>query len=231
VPSPRAEPSHPWALAQHAPHEGPGLVAPALADAGVALRVTRLDRGEGLPGLDDLGGVVVMGGPMGVHDDRQHPWLADERTWIAEAVDRGMAVLGVCLGAQQLAAALGAPVVAGPGPEVGPGQVTLSAEGRADPVLGPDGPGLAVVHWHGDTFGIPGGAVRLASSDRYSNQAFRYGARAYGLQFHVEVDGALARQWAPELPAGVTLDPASVAVVEATGRRVLGRLVAHALAG
>jgi GMP synthase-like glutamine amidotransferase len=205
-------------------------VAGALADAGVDLEVFRLDRGAALPDLGGLGGVVVMGGPMGVHDEDLHPWLADERRWLADAVDRGLAVLGVCLGSQQLAAALGARVVTGPLPEIGAGSVALSAAGMADPVLGPDGPVLRVVHWHGDTFGLPEGAVRLAASDHYENQAFRYGERVYGLQFHLEVDGALARSWEPELPPGIILDAESVASVAATGRRVLRRFVERALA-
>jgi len=237
VPSPppeRAGPwarpwARPWALVQHAPHEGPGLVGGALADAGAELQVCRLDLGAALPAIGDLGGVVVMGGAMGVHDVVEFPWLAPERRWMADAVAAGLAVLGVCLGAQQLAAALGAEVVTGPAPEIGTGEVTLTAEGLADPVLGPEGPRLAAVHWHADTFAIPDGAVRLASSDRYPNQAFRYGERAYGLQFHVEVDRELADLWAPELPRGSVLEEDAVDAVAATGRRVLGRFVEHAL--
>jgi len=86
-----------------------------------------------------------------------------------------------------------------------------------------------VIHWHGDTFAIPDGAVRLAAGTRYDNQAFRFGAVAYGLQFHVEVDDAMAAAWAPELPDGVTLDADSRHVVEGVGRRVLGRFVTVAL--
>jgi GMP synthase (glutamine-hydrolysing) len=226
---PPPDPGAPWALAQHAAHEGPGLIAPALAAAGVELRPTRVDLGEALPAVGDVGGVVVMGGPMGVHDDAEHPWLAQERRWLLDAVDAGVPVLGVCLGAQQLAAALGAEVVTGPAPEIGTGTVTLTSDGEADPVLGPEGPALPAVHWHGDTFGIPEGAVRLASSDRYENQAFRHGRCVYGLQFHVEVDRVLAARWAPELPVGCVLDALAVDAVDAVGRRVLGRFVSHAL--
>jgi GMP synthase-like glutamine amidotransferase len=226
---PPADRARHWALAQHAPHEGPGLIAPALADAGVAIDTVRLDLGDELPAVEEVGGVVVMGGTMGVHDEAEFPWLVTERRWIADAVADGLPVLGVCLGAQQLAAALGAPVTGGPAPEIGTGEVALSAEGSADPVLGPDGPRLPAVHWHGDTFGIPDGAVRLASSDRYENQAFRYGHAVYGLQFHVEIDAALAALWSPELPPGCTLDDTALAAVEATGRRVLRRFVDLAL--
>ena len=219
----------PWALAQHAPFEGPGLIAPALADAGVELAVTRLDLGQTLPDLGGVGGVVVMGGTMGVHDEAEHPWLVDERRWLVDAVEADLPVIGVCLGAQQLAYALGAEVITGPAPEIGTGSVTLTAEGTQDPVLGPDGPQLPAVHWHGDTFGIPSGATRLASSDRYENQAFRVGRRVYGLQFHVEVDLALADLWRPELPEGCVLEDAVLDAVESSGRRVLARFVTHAL--
>jgi GMP synthase-like glutamine amidotransferase len=187
--------------------------------------VVRLDRGEALPAVTELGGIVAMGGPMGVGDGAEHPWLAGERALLAIAVARGLPVLGVCLGSQQLAAALGAEVRRGPEQEIGLGRVELTPEGRADPVLGPaaDGPGLPVVHWHGDTFDVPPGAARLASSDLYPNQAFRAGSRAYGLQFHVEVDRALADGWGPHLPPGVELGEAGRAEVERAGRSLLER--------
>ncbi|HVA04144.1 MAG TPA: type 1 glutamine amidotransferase [Acidimicrobiales bacterium] len=212
-------------MAQHAPHEGPGVLTDVLAGAGVDTRVVRLDRGDELPAPGDLGGLVVMGGAMGVHDDDEFPWLETERRWMAEAVGSDVPVLGVCLGAQQLAAALGASITTGPAPEIGVGEVELTAEGRADPVLGPEGERVQVIHWHGDTFDIPAGALHLASGSRYSNQAFRYGSIAYGLQFHIELDDAMAQAWASELPAGVTLDIEARRAVEAVGRRVLSRFV------
>ena len=215
--------SRPWVVAQHAPHEGPGLLAEVLCDAGVELYVCRVDQGEDLPDPGDAGALVLMGGAMGVHDD--HGWLAPEREWLATALHLGVPVAGICLGAQQLAAALGARVATGPDAEVGLGSVDLTDEGRADPVLGPEGDRLPVVHWHGDTFDIPPGAVRLASSARYANQAFRLGDLVYGFQFHVEVDDAMAEAWAPELPSGVRVDGAGLRTVQQVGRRVLRRFV------
>ena len=194
------------------------------------MAVTRLDLSEPLPDLAGLGGLVVMGGPMGVHDSEDHPWLGPERELIRDAVDNGTPVLGVCLGSQQLAAALGAEVTSGPIEEVGPGQVELTAEGRRDPVLGPEYHGLSgtavpCVHWHRDTFTLPSGAVHLAASRAFPHQAFRFGDRAYGLQFHIEVDEQLARAWRPLLPGGVRLDGAVVARVESVGLRILRRFV------
>lgn len=219
-----------WAVLQHVAYEGPGSIARVLADDGVDMTVTRLDRGEPLPELGGLDGLVVMGGPMAVHDVHEYPWLGPERDLIRQAVDAGVPTLGVCLGAQQLAAALGAVVTTGPADEVGPGRVELTTEGRRDPVLGPEYNGLSgtsvpCVHWHRDTFALPQGAVHLAATRAFAHQAFRFGDRAYGLQFHVEVDAELAASWRPMLPAGVDLGAADVARVTDAGIRILGRFV------
>jgi GMP synthase-like glutamine amidotransferase len=165
---------------------------------------------------------------MGVHDADDFPWLTTETAWLTTVVAAGLPVLGVCLGSQLVAAALGAEVTTGETPEIGVGRVALNAAGRADPVLGPEGDGLPVVHWHGDTFAIPDGAVHLASSDRYRNQAFRYGDRVYGLQFHLEVDDEVAAGWRADLPAGISLDGPDRRPVEDAGRRVFGRFLALA---
>jgi GMP synthase (glutamine-hydrolysing) len=221
----------PWVVIQHAATEGPGTLAAALERAGVSWSLCRVDQGEPLPALaslSGLGGLVTMGGPMGVHDAAEHPWLGPERRVLAAGVEAGLVVLGVCLGAQQLAMALGAEVWSGERPEIGQGQVTLTAEGLSDPVLGGVGSPLPCLHWHGDTFSLPPSAVRLASSPHYPNQAFRVGAHAYGLQFHLEVDAEMADLWTPDLPPGVELDPGRTAQIEGTGRRVWEALVARA---
>jgi GMP synthase-like glutamine amidotransferase len=219
-----------WSIIQHVEHEGPGLIGDVLLEAGRHFEVVRPDRGEDLPDRRSLAGLVVLGGPMGVHDLAHHPWLVPERALMGAAVDDGTPVLGVCLGAQQLAVALGAEVSRGPEPEVGLGQVELTSAGRQDPVLGPEYGGLAAtalpcVHWHRDTFSIPTGAVHLAGTRAFPHQAFRWGRNAYGLQFHVEVDRPLAEAWRAHLPAGVTLDGPRLAEVEAVGRRLLRRFV------
>ena len=164
--------SRPWAVLQHVAHEGPGSIVRVLGEAGIEVTVIRLDLGEPLPSVAALGGLVVMGGPMGVHDVDDYPWLAPERALLREAVEGDLAVLGVCLGSQQLAAALGAEVTTGPLEEVGPGRVELTGAGRRDPVLGPEYHGLSgttvpCVHWHQDTFTLPDGAVHLAATRRF----------------------------------------------------------------
>jgi GMP synthase-like glutamine amidotransferase len=218
-----------WVVVQHVAHEGPGTIAAAVRDAGHNMEVVRVDRGDAIPppsGAAAMTGLVVMGGPMAVNDDAA--WLAEERALLRAAVDVGIPVLGVCLGAQQLAAALGADVVPGPAPEVGAGQVHLTAAALTDPVFGPAPSALPCVHWHRDTFSLPSGAVRLARNDAYENQAFRAATRAYGLQFHVEVTGALVAHWAPHLPSGVFIRAADVAHVVRAGDGIVRRFVALA---
>jgi GMP synthase-like glutamine amidotransferase len=222
-----------WAILQHVAHEGPGLVADELRRAGVPFTVVRLDLGDPVPEAGSITGLVVMGGPMGVHDADEHPWLTAERELMAATTAEGKPVLGVCLGAQQLAMALGAEVTTGDAPEIGLGRVELTGPGRQDPVTGPEYGGLAAttvpcVHWHQDTFAIPEGAVHLAASRRFPNQAFRWGDRAYGLQFHVEVDSSLASGWEAFLPDGIVLDPAHLVEVETVGHRILRRFVQRA---
>jgi GMP synthase (glutamine-hydrolysing) len=219
----------PWVVLQHVPYEGPGAIVPAVADAGADLSVVRLDRGERVPGRDAVAGMtglVVMGGPMGVHDDL--PWLEAERVLARCAAQAELPVLGVCLGAQQLAAALGGTVTKGPVPEWGVGEVHLTTEAIGDPLFGPAPSPLPCVHWHGDTFSLPEGAVRLAGNEAYENQAFRFGRRAYGLQFHVEVTGSLVAHWGPHLPPRVFVRASDVAHVARAGEGIVRRFVALA---
>jgi GMP synthase-like glutamine amidotransferase len=220
----------PWVVLQHVRYEGPGAIAEALDHAGHPQRVVRIDQGEPVPAAPTVGamaGLVVMGGPMGVHD-AELGWLHDERVLMKAAVDAGLPVLGVCLGAQQLAFALGGVVATGPVDEVGVGEVHLGPNAVGDPVLGPAGSQLPCMHWHRDTFTLPDGAVLLASSDLYPHQAFRFGARAYGLQFHVEVTASLVGHWGPHLPPGVIVRAPDIAHIGRAGYGVLERFVALA---
>jgi GMP synthase (glutamine-hydrolysing) len=216
-----------WLILQHVAHEGPGALAGAIAATGPPPTVVRIDLGDPVPdSVSGLAGLVVLGGPMGVHDTDAHPWLALERDLLKVAVAAGIPVLGICLGAQQLAAALGAEVSTGDVAEVGVGEVHLTREGNHDPVIGPAGTPLACMHWHHDTFTLPDGAVLLAYSEAYPHQAFRMGARAYGLQFHVELTGSLAAHWGPHLPPGVFVRTPDVAHIARSGLGIIQRFVA-----
>jgi GMP synthase (glutamine-hydrolysing) len=183
---------------QHIACEPPGAYEDVLRGRGAELHRVELDEGEPLPDRREFDALVVMGGPMSANDDL--PWLDAERRLIADAVVAGTPVWGVCLGAQLLAASLGARVYAGPAPEVGVLPVTLTDEALADPVFAGLPREILTLQWHGDTFDLPESATRLAGSPAYPNQAFRVGAAAYGLQFHLEVSVEMASEWA-EVPA------------------------------
>lgn len=180
---------------QHIACEPPALYEDIAAEHGLGVHRVELDEGEPLPDSLGFAAVIAMGGPMGATDDADHPWLAGEREYIARAVGAGLPFWGVCLGAQLLAASLGAPIRRGPEPEVGMGTVRLTADAAEDPVFGSLPGQFDVFQWHGDTFDLPAGSRHLAGSDLYPNQVFAVGS-AYGLQFHVEVTGELAEQWA-----------------------------------
>ena len=185
---------------QHIRCEPPGIFSDMLTTHGIAIETIELDEGGELPDWREVDLVLAMGGPMGAHDEAEHPWLAVEKRWIAAAVRAGVPYFGVCLGAQLLAASLGAPVHTGQIPEVGVLPVTVAAAGRDDPVLGVLGGEFPALQWHGDTFGIPHGAVRLAGSAAYPNQAFRFGNAAYAVQFHIEVTDHMLAEWG-QVPA------------------------------
>ena len=180
---------------QHIACEPPGVFEDVLRERGAELHRVELDEGEPLPDWRGFDAIVAMGGPMAATDDDVLPWLTAEKTLIGEAVQAGVPFWGVCLGVQLLAASLGARVYRGPEPEVGLLPVTLTPDARDDPVFAAAPDDLVTLQWHGDTFDLPAGAVRLAGSPAYPNQAFRVN-RAYGVQFHLEVSGEMAREWA-----------------------------------
>ncbi len=191
------------AVLQHVACEPPAAYSPVL-EKYAAVESFLLGQ-DPLPDLTRYDGIVVMGGPMSTYDSANYPWLVDEIAALRGAIDSGVAVWGVCLGAQLIAAAAGSAVYPGPSPEVGTSTVTLTQAARSDPVFaGLDGP-IAVLQWHSDTFDLPQDAVLLATGDAYANQAFRLG-RSYGLQFHLETPLDLAEEWLelPEYRASLT---------------------------
>lgn len=194
---------------QHVAMEGPARVAELCAERGIAVEIRYVYEGDPVPGVvaEDQG-LIVMGGGMGVGDldDVRYPFLRSEVALISSALAAGRPLLGICLGAQLLAHAAGARVyphvVMKDGQavrvrEVGWGPVTFTGQ-PGEAVLAGLGAEEMVLHWHGDTFDLPAGAVHLASTPVCSQQAFRLGTRAYGLQFHVECDGPTACRWAVE---------------------------------
>jgi GMP synthase (glutamine-hydrolysing) len=183
---------------QHIACEPPGAYEDVLRARDASIQRVEVDAGEPIPDWRGFDAIVVMGGPMSVNDP--FDWLATEKLVVAEAVRAGTPFFGACLGAQLLAASLGAAVYPGPAPEVGMLPVTLSDAALADPVFAGLPRELLTLQWHGETFDLPEGAVALASSSAYPNQAFRWGRRAYAIQFHLEVSPQMACDWS-EVPA------------------------------
>ncbi|MEA4855706.1 type 1 glutamine amidotransferase [Solidesulfovibrio sp.] len=170
----------------HVPFEDVGSIKPWAAAKGYAIGTTSFFADEAPPPVSDYDMLVVMGGPMGVYDEKDHPWLAGEKKAIEAAVGAGKPVLGICLGAQLLSVALGGTVTRNPVPEIGWFKVDMTPEGLAEPVFAGFPPSYYAFHWHGDTFSLPPGAVHAAGSAACANQAFVYGHKVVGLQFHLE---------------------------------------------
>ena len=180
---------------QHVPYEPLGSLDPLLRNAGFRIRYVNFGRNPlARPSLDGYAGLIVLGGPMNVGDVDTHPHLATEIELLRQAHARGMRILGICLGAQLLAHALGATVEAAPSKEIGWYDVAVSDAGRSDPVIGEFEPVQRVFQWHADRFELPDGAVSLARSP-VGEQAYRIGDTAYGFQFHLEVDRSLIERW------------------------------------
>jgi GMP synthase (glutamine-hydrolysing) len=182
--------------------EGPGTVEDYLRQNKVPYTIIDLYKGESLPDAASFDALVMLGGPMSVNDDIHY--IRREEELVRDFASEAKSMLGICLGAQIMAKALGAKVYKGPAPEIGWLDITLSEEGLTDPLMiklagRPDLNNLAksfkVFHWHGETFDIPPGASRLASSELYANQAFRFGVNAYAFQFHIEVSEQIIYDW------------------------------------
>lgn len=170
----------------HVPFEDVGSIKAWVAEKGHDLTFTTFFAGELPPPASEYDMLVVMGGPMGVYDEKDYPWLTEEKKAIAEAVAADKIVLGICLGAQLLAVVLGGTVSSNPVPEIGWFKVEMTPEGRAEPAFAAFPPSFYAFHWHGDTFSIPPGAMHAATSAACPNQAFVYNRKVVGLQFHLE---------------------------------------------
>lgn len=211
---------------QHDLYDGPGYLGEALLRRDARLTVIRLDEGEAVPDITPYDILLVMGGTMNVYQEDKHPWLVEETQAIRRAVEADKGVLGVCLGGQLLAKALGAQVRLGAATEIGLKKITLTEAGKVDPLFR----GLRdveAVEWHDDTFDIPNKGVALARSEGCAHQAFRFGPHAYGLQFHPEVSPMMLAEWIKE--AGESIDRSSfqhavemkAGVLEAQAKRLI----------
>jgi GMP synthase (glutamine-hydrolysing) len=181
---------------QHDPFEDLGAFTEVLEKQGARCRVIQLYQGE-MPAeeWERTGALIILGGPMGVYDEEQFPFLRWEKRIIRAASDEAVPLLGVCLGAQLIAATLGAPVYHGPVKEIGWNPISITPHGQVDSLLGYLPENATVFQWHGDGFDLPSGAIRLASSVNYENQAFRMGKNIYALQFHLEVTPRMIERW------------------------------------
>lgn len=181
--------------------EGPGTIADFLVEKGIPYRIVELET-ETIPEAEDFDTLVIMGGPMSVNDNI--PYIRREEELVREFISKGKRVFGVCLGAQIMAKAFGAAVYVGPQKEIGWYDIELTGEGERDPLMRQLAASEAsdtvskkvnVFQWHGETFDIPAGAERIASSELYPNQAFRFNNKAYAFQFHIEVTKELIYEW------------------------------------
>lgn len=173
-------------ILQHFWCENADALDTALTDLGHRTTLVKLWDGEPVPGAGDFDGWLVMGGPMNVDQVDQHPYLGPERELLTELIAQDRPVIGVCLGAQLLARAGGARVYPKRPREIGLFNIGLTPAAASDPLFSLLGNPQEVFQWHGDTFDLPPGAVHLARSQRFANQAFRLGRRVYALQFHLE---------------------------------------------
>ncbi|MEH2466252.1 type 1 glutamine amidotransferase [Nostoc sp.] len=179
---------------QHVPFEGLASIEQWLTKKDHILSATKFYHGDSLPSVDDLDWVIVMGGPMNIYEDDKYPWLTLEKHFIAEAIKKNKIVIGICLGSQLIANVLGSKVYKDKEKEIGWYPIKMSIEAQNSAVFASLPPSFTVFHWHGDTFDLPPGAVRIASSEVCANQAFIYGDRVLGLQFHLESTKDSVRQ-------------------------------------
>jgi GMP synthase-like glutamine amidotransferase len=205
---------------RHVPSESLGMIADSLGSRDIAYEYVDLYRDTARPDPRAADGLIFMGGPMSANDDL--PYIRQELEFIGEAISQGQPILGVCLGSQLIAKALGARVYPNGVPEIGwyPVQWTPAAardrlhQGLSEPET--------VFHWHGETYDLPAGAELLGHSEACRNQAYRVGSNVYGLQYHLEVTPEILVDWQKELPAPI--DPLANAVrLKELATQVFGR--------
>lgn len=177
---------------QHVPFEGLGSIEPWLEAKGYQLTQTRFFESTDLPDTKTIDLLVIMGGPMSVNDEDKFPWLVSEKQFVREVIESGKPVLGICLGAQMIASAMGARVFSNPVKEIG--WFPIHTVDSIDGAIFSFPPSETVFHWHGETFDLPPGAIRLAKSEGCENQAFQLGKSVIGLQFHLETTPESAGQ-------------------------------------
>ena len=181
---------------RHVAFEDLGLLAPILEREGWDVAFCEAAVDDVLHrSIKDAELLIVLGGPIGVYDSDNYPFLNSEISLIEYRLSRDLPTLGICLGSQLMAKALGGRVFNGPVKEIGWGPIDLTAEGMSSCLSAVQGEGAVVLHWHGDTFDLPPEATRLASNENYENQAFAYGRNALALQFHLEADPKQLEEW------------------------------------
>ena len=219
---------------QNDPEVPAGIIGAELRRQGAPWQAVKVFLGEPLPEPRDSSGVIVLGGAMGANDDRLYPFLTKEKEFIRTTAAAGTPYLGICLGGQLLAAALGARVASDRWAEIGTSTVALTAAGKADPLLRGVPGEFPVFQWHHDSFDLPPSAVLLASSPVCPHQAFRAGERAWGLQFHPEVDEAIIGVWCGREDAASAARAGTIEAAwraaESGFREIAQRLVANFLA-
>ncbi len=180
---------------QHVPYEGLGNIEGWIKSQKHELSATRFYKTDPLPQLAEIDLLIIMGGPMGAYDDQKYPWLTAEKQFIRESINTGKKVLGICLGAQLIAMVLGAAVYPHIHKEIGWFPLKLTGEGMESKVFNGFPNEFLAFHWHADTFSFPSGAERLAETAACRNQAFSYGDRVIGLQFHLDAKRENIEQW------------------------------------
>lgn len=189
---------------KNAEKENPGTIEHFFANNGWDIVTIELQRGDKLPaGLEETSAIVILGGPMNVHEGHSFPFLKDEEKLIRKALIEDIPMLGICLGAQLIAKTCNAIVEKAPEKEIGWYRVKLTSEGQKDVLFQGLPKNMHVFQWHEDTFEVPSNGVLLVQSDKCKNQAFRIGNHVYGLQFHVEVTKNMIKEWTEDAPMNI----------------------------